>query len=270
MIDVLSGQRPGLPPGVRLPSIIWRLVRACWLEDADARPGAANVLEALNEWIGRNAWAEERAMRPDQLLEGALRAVLPQAPPILRHPNKMYSQDDMDTLENREAMDYDNDLPQFLEEKGTNWESPAFADSIFDARQLWNPSGAGIPSADSMDEVSTPHPSDADFASDTETEAGSSERWSDEDTDWAPTAPHSPFSSALSLPKNVLDEFEEGGVTCRLLPTKAQLKDSAKALSEPVFPFRPPKGSIWNNKQLQNAWSGYMDRRTGSSGPMGW
>ncbi|KAL0068261.1 Protein kinase of the Mitotic Exit Network [Marasmius tenuissimus] len=210
MIQVLSGQRPGLPPGVRSPSILWHLIETCWLEDANARPDAAKVLEVLDEWIG---------------------------------------------------LGYD-ELPQFPKDE-KNWETLLpFADSDFDARQLCNPSGTDTPLAEdhTNEAFALPSPIDFDFASDVETETACSE-WSDEDTDCVASAPQSPFNSSVySLPKNVDDETE-GVDTCRLLLTKAPFKELGKARSEPVFPFRLPKGSVWNSLELQSAWSGYMGRR---------
>ncbi|KAK1218361.1 hypothetical protein PQX77_018959 [Marasmius sp. AFHP31] len=219
MIQVLSGQRPGLPPGVRPPNILWDLIENCWLEDANARPDAAKVLEVLDEWISLG-----------------------------------------------------DDLPQFPEVEEKNWETLLpFGDSDFDARLLCSPPGTDVPlTGDHANEAfALSSPIDTGFASDVETETACSE-WSDEDTDCVASAPQSPFNSSVySLPKNVADETE-GVDTCRLSPTKAPLKELGKARSEPVFPFRLPKGSVWNSPELQTAWSGYMGRRKVSSSLMNW
>ncbi|KAL0577403.1 Homeobox protein tos8 [Marasmius crinis-equi] len=239
IIDVLNGHRPRLPPGVRAPAAIWRLVEACWQEDADARPDALKILQTLDQWLGLAAWAREMReslYEQEDLAEGS--AAL----------GRLSLEGD--TLEAIREYAF----PHFLdtnERRSPTYEIPAFEDSLFDGRRLWDQPEDELP-------LQTDISISESSLSDVETETGSSEWWSEEDSDSLPTTPYSPSSPVITIATN--DEDTRHFEHLELAP-----EEPKKALSEPVFPFRPPRGSVWNHRELQSAWSWYMDRKNGRS-----
>ncbi|KAL0068262.1 hypothetical protein AAF712_004647 [Marasmius tenuissimus] len=259
MIDVLNGLRPALPPGVGLPAVIWHLINSCWQEDAGARPTAEKISETLDKWLSLPPWAKYRT--------GEWYGSRTKAQTHFRASdlNTTYWEGNGATRQSSDTFD-DYDLPG-LEDDGrgrTDYDTPAFQNSLFDARQLrlsstTNDASARGQANRASSQLST---SETDCISDSEIDTSSKGWWSDEDTDSGPATPISAFSSSDSLPMVAISQWAIDDLDTFHFREKEILSDeSVKSRSEPVFPYKPPKGSLWNNRELQGAWSSYMYRQ---------
>ncbi|KAK1218360.1 hypothetical protein PQX77_018958 [Marasmius sp. AFHP31] len=267
MIDVLKGLRPALPPSVGLPVVIWRLINSCWQEDAGARPTAGKISETLDKWLSLPPWAK---FRTGEWYGSRTKAQTT----YLRadNPNTTYWEGNSDTRQSSDTSD-DYDLPE-LEDDGrgrTNYDTPAFQDSLFDARQLrlsstTNDAAARGQANRTSSQLST---SEIDCISDSEIDTSSKGWWSDEDTDSGPATPISALSSSDSLPMVAIAQWAIDDLDTFRFREKESLSDElVKSRSEPVFPYKPPKGSLWNNRELQGAWSSYMHRQRSGASPI--
>ncbi|KAG7085886.1 hypothetical protein E1B28_003420 [Marasmius oreades] len=253
ILAVLEGRRPQSPPDKPVPNPILGLMEWCWEEDMDARPDAQNVLDTLDGWL---KYSVPTARRGDS------------------------SQWDW-LIEEEDDLDYD--LPPLLDDehqRNFNLESSALFDSLFDARELWGQETCSEettanriprsqpPRLPRLDVTSQPSPSTTSSSAGSgltsASESNSSAWWSDDD---APTTPHSSvdsipiilsgydFDTYRFAPESTLTTVSEHNINSGV----SRLTE--KARSEPVVKFRPPRGSVWHNRELQSAWNWYMDRR---------
>lgn len=282
MIDVLNGQRPRLPPDTPVPGPILHLIEACWEEDTDIRPDAQDVLDILDGWTKFSTPGETRGItsRWDWLIE---------------------DDKEGEEEKEEEDSDYDFPLLNEDDEqqKSDKLESPALIDSLFDGREFWVPNdrpkdspkadrksptrsrlpplpkldvspnrlGLSIPLTTSRSSHSGSTTSGSGLMSDSGTD--SSAWWSDEE------GLATPDSSVHSIPVIMsgydLDTYRfapepspSSGFTQvvdQKLGSDSELREQEKARSEPAMMFKPPKGSVWHNRELQSAWNWYIDRR---------